>query len=103
MSSGSDHGSTGMSSHRGMAMDRSGHAGSSAQIREAQEQLKAQGHDPGPIDGMMGPRTQQALRDFQKDQNITASGRLDDQTRQKLGLAAGSGSTQPGSQSGSQK
>ena len=71
--------------------------GSSTQIRQLQEQLKAQGHDPGPIDGVMGPRTQQALKDYQKDQNISASGRLDSQTRQKLGLATGS------DQGGSQK
>jgi peptidoglycan hydrolase-like protein with peptidoglycan-binding domain len=43
--------------------------------------------DPGPIDGIMGPRTAEALKAFQKDQKLTESGRLDDQTREKLGVS----------------
>ena len=42
--------------------------------------------DPGPIDGVMGPKTTAALKAFQKDQKLTESGRLDDQTRDKLGV-----------------
>ena len=44
--------------------------------------------DPGPIDGVMGPKTMAALKAFQKDQKLTESGRLDDQTREKLGVPA---------------
>jgi peptidoglycan hydrolase-like protein with peptidoglycan-binding domain len=43
--------------------------------------------DPGPIDGIMGPKTMAALKAFQKDQKLTESGRLDDQTRDKLGVS----------------
>lgn len=57
-----------------------------ANVRQVQEALKAQGHDPGPIDGMMGPQTQQALRDYQRSQNLTETGRLDQQTAEKLGV-----------------
>ena len=39
-----------------------GSKASKANVRQVQEALKAQGHDPGPIDGVMGPQTQQALR-----------------------------------------
>src|SRR2546425_9082476 len=35
---------------------------SSAEIRQAQMALKEKGHDPGPIDGIHGPRTSAALR-----------------------------------------
>jgi peptidoglycan hydrolase-like protein with peptidoglycan-binding domain len=33
-------------------------------VREVQLALLAAGHDPGPIDGIMGPRTKAALRQY---------------------------------------
>jgi putative peptidoglycan binding protein len=33
-------------------------------IRELQEALAKSGYDPGPIDGIMGPRTKAALRKY---------------------------------------
>jgi peptidoglycan hydrolase-like protein with peptidoglycan-binding domain len=39
----------------GMSRDR---------VREVQQALKASGHDPGPIDGILGPRTKAALRSY---------------------------------------
>jgi peptidoglycan hydrolase-like protein with peptidoglycan-binding domain len=56
------------------------------EVRRAQEALKAKGHDPGPLDGRMGPRTEAAIRSFQKAENIQMSGQLDDETRAKLGV-----------------
>jgi peptidoglycan hydrolase-like protein with peptidoglycan-binding domain len=56
-------------------------------VKKLQQALKAQGKDPGPVDGIMGPRTQQALKDYQKDQNLSQSGQLDNETRQKLGIS----------------
>jgi peptidoglycan hydrolase-like protein with peptidoglycan-binding domain len=55
-------------------------------VRQLQEALKNQGHDPGAVDGVMGQKTQQALRDFQKSKNFEATGRLDDQTANALGV-----------------
>jgi peptidoglycan hydrolase-like protein with peptidoglycan-binding domain len=66
--------------------DSSSSAQSSAQVREAQEARKAEGHDPGPIDGVMGPRTKEALRSFQKQEKLQETGRLDSETIQKLGV-----------------
>jgi peptidoglycan hydrolase-like protein with peptidoglycan-binding domain len=37
--------------------------------------------------GVMGQKTQQALRDFQKSKNLKATGRLDDQTANALGVS----------------
>jgi peptidoglycan hydrolase-like protein with peptidoglycan-binding domain len=54
--------------------------------REVQEALKAKGNDPGPIDGRMGPKTRVALKAFQEANGLKATGRLDDQTVEKLGL-----------------
>jgi len=58
----------------------------SEQVKSVQKALQEKGMDPGPIDGVMGPKTMAALKAFQKDQKLTESGRLDDQTRDKLGV-----------------
>ena len=67
------------------------------QIKKIQQALKDKGHDPGPIDGNMNARTQQALRAFQKSQNLTVTGTLDSSTASALGVApssaVGSGSS----------
>lgn len=34
--------------------------------RQVQQQLTKRGYDPGPVDGVAGPKTQQALRHFQQ-------------------------------------
>jgi peptidoglycan hydrolase-like protein with peptidoglycan-binding domain len=54
--------------------------------RAAQEALKTKGFDPGPVDGKLGPRTAQALKDFQKQEGLQPTGQLDDETRTKLGV-----------------
>src|SRR5262249_27081909 len=54
---------------------------SSADIRLAQQALKDKGQDPGPIDGIHGPRTSAALRSYQKAWNVKVPGRPDSETR----------------------
>src|SRR5687767_8979751 len=54
--------------------------------REVQEALKAKGNDPGPIDGRMGPKTRAALKAFQETNGLKATGQLDNQTAEKLGV-----------------
>jgi peptidoglycan hydrolase-like protein with peptidoglycan-binding domain len=46
-------------------------AGSQAQVMAMQQVLKDKGFDPGPIDGIVGPRTTAALRDYQRAENST--------------------------------
>src|SRR5687767_11365576 len=53
--------------------------------REVQEALKAKGNDPGPIDGRMGPKTRAALKAFQESNGLKATGRMDNETSEKLG------------------
>jgi hypothetical protein len=76
-------GTGGMSSKAATGMNDS--AGSE-QVKAVQKALQDKGMDPGPVDGIMGPKTMAALKAFQKDQKLTESGRLDDQTREKLGV-----------------
>ncbi|MEX0804977.1 MAG: peptidoglycan-binding domain-containing protein [Candidatus Binatia bacterium] len=59
---------------------------SSDDIKRAQEALKAQGRDPGAVSGRMHAKTQEALRDFQKANNLPATGVLDKKTADKLGV-----------------
>jgi peptidoglycan hydrolase-like protein with peptidoglycan-binding domain len=56
------------------------------EVMAAQQALKDKGHDPGMIDGKMGPRTRAAVADYQKAEGLKQTGRLDDETRTKLGI-----------------
>jgi carboxyl-terminal processing protease len=59
---------------------------SSDDIRRAQEALKGKGFDPGAISGRMHAKTQEALRQFQKANDLPATGVLDQKTADKLGI-----------------
>ena len=43
--------------------------------------MKAKGFDPGPIDGIMGPKTTSALKDFQKREGLQVTGHLNAETQ----------------------
>jgi peptidoglycan hydrolase-like protein with peptidoglycan-binding domain len=53
-------------------------------VRQAQQQLKVAGFDPGSVDGHMGPRTRAALRDYQAAHNLPKTGKLDRATQKSL-------------------
>jgi peptidoglycan hydrolase-like protein with peptidoglycan-binding domain len=59
---------------------------SSDQIKQVKEALKAKGLHPGPINGTMDSQTQQALKQFQKANNLPVTGTVDEKTASKLGL-----------------
>jgi peptidoglycan hydrolase-like protein with peptidoglycan-binding domain len=69
---------------------------SSDDIKKAKEALKAKGLNPGPIDGTLDSKTQQALRDFQKANKLPVTGVLDAQTAEKLGVTTMEKSSIPG-------
>lgn len=71
--------------------------GDREQVKAVQQALKDKGHDPGAIDGVMGPQTQSALKDFQKSQGLNETGRLDAETQAKLGVEAKAGGGEPSS------
>jgi hypothetical protein len=53
-------------------------------VRAAQQMLSKNGFDVGPIDGILGRRTGAALRDFQQQQQLTQTGKLDADTLRAL-------------------
>lgn len=55
-----------------------------ARVAAAQRALARQGHDPGPVDGRMGPRTRAALRAFQTERGLAPHGQLDEATFKRL-------------------
>lgn len=55
--------------------------------KELQEVLTALGYKPGRIDGKPGPKTRDALKQFQKDAGLPATGVLDAETTQRLRAA----------------
>jgi hypothetical protein len=59
-------------------------------IRRAQAALKDQGYYEGQVDGIMGPRTSQALRTYQREHNLPETGKLDPETARSLGIIGGS-------------
>ncbi|HZP86497.1 MAG TPA: peptidoglycan-binding domain-containing protein [Burkholderiales bacterium] len=64
---------------------------SDQQVRDVQQMLKQQGFNPGPVDGIMGPRTEQALRSFQQARGLDTTGNVDAQTLSALGVQGGPG------------
>jgi peptidoglycan hydrolase-like protein with peptidoglycan-binding domain len=65
-------------------------------VRQVQQKLKTEGFDPGPVDGVLGPQTESALRDWQQSKGISASGRVDRPTLAALGLGERGAGGMPG-------
>jgi peptidoglycan hydrolase-like protein with peptidoglycan-binding domain len=67
------------------AMNHKAPAMSRTRIEAIQTALKSNGEDVSP-DGVWGPKTVSALRDFQKKQGLKATGHMDRATALKLNL-----------------
>ena len=55
-------------------------------VKAAQQALREKGLNPGSVDGRMGPKTQQAIRDYQASHGLEPTGRLDLNTLVSLGV-----------------
>jgi peptidoglycan hydrolase-like protein with peptidoglycan-binding domain len=66
------------------------------QVKKAQQALKDKGHYDGDIDGLVGPKTRDAMKKFQKAEGIQETGRLDAETMAKLGVQASGASDTSG-------
>jgi Putative peptidoglycan binding domain len=58
------------------------------QVRELQNLLNEKGYQVGTADGIIGTKTRTAIRDFQKSQGLTTTGRPDEQTLRALAPSA---------------
>jgi len=57
-------------------------------ITKVQKTLRSGGYYRGRVDGLMGPQTRAAIRQYQKSNQLAATGRLDAQTAGKLGVGS---------------
>lgn len=64
---------------------------SASEVREVQLLLTILGYQPGPIDGVLGGQTEQAIRGFQRDQGLTVTGVPTQQLIDRLRIASVSG------------
>lgn len=53
-------------------------------MRDLQRRLRELGYDPGPVDGVFGPRTETAVQAFQRDSNLRPDGIVGPRTRANL-------------------
>lgn len=70
---------------------------------QVQEKLNQQGFNVGQADGRWGPHTSDAVRNYQQQKGLQATGQLDRETLASLGInepATGSSTMQPSSSSG---
>jgi peptidoglycan hydrolase-like protein with peptidoglycan-binding domain len=75
------------------------HASGSVIVRIAQRHLTNLGYYNGAIDGKMGPQTRAAIKKFQREHSMPASGTLNAPTERALGKADKlSGGVMPGAQ-----
>lgn len=70
----------------GTHVTRGSTARSHAQVGAMQQALKDKGFDPGATDGVMGPKTTEALKAYQKSENLPTTGTMDGDTGAKLGV-----------------
>jgi peptidoglycan hydrolase-like protein with peptidoglycan-binding domain len=57
-------------------------------VKHIQSNLQAQNLYTGPIDGIVGPKTKSALRQYQQREGLTPTGQIDTTTLQRLGGSA---------------
>ena len=78
--------------------------GSSAQstelVKEAQTELQREGFYNGPIDGIVGPETKQALGAYQQREGLQQTASLDQQTLRHMNLAGASAQARQGTRGG---
>ncbi len=56
-------------------------------IADVQSQLQRDGYYEGPIDGILGPMTREAIADFQADNGLAVTSAIDEPTLSTLGIS----------------
>ncbi len=68
------------------AVYKQGNRGST--VRKIQQKLKNWGYYTGSVDGIFGPKTKEAVKYFQRKNNLTADGVVGNQTLKALGMSS---------------
>jgi curli biogenesis system outer membrane secretion channel CsgG len=55
-------------------------------IVQVQKKLTELGYNPGPVDGIAGPKTKAALKKYQKDKGLAETGEINEATLASLGI-----------------
>jgi peptidoglycan hydrolase-like protein with peptidoglycan-binding domain len=55
-------------------------------VKKVQQTLRDKGYDPGQIDGRMGPKTRDAIGQYQQAENLPVTQHVDARTAEKLGV-----------------
>ncbi len=79
---------------------QAGTSSSRDEVMQAQQKLKSEHLYNGKVDGIDGPHTQQALKQFQQKNGLQQTGQLDEETQAKLGISESnqqSGTSMPSS------
>lgn len=61
-------------------------------VKRVQIGLEELGYNPGPSDGLMGAQTREAIRQFEKDNKLTITGKVSDELLKKLLKVTGTSS-----------
>lgn len=72
-----------------------------SEVRQIQEKLKAWGYYDGEVDGIYGSKTLQAVKDFQKVNNLSVDGIAGEKTLAAMGITSGSNSSSTSSSNSS--
>ncbi len=56
------------------------------EVRKIQQKLNELGFDCGAADGIMGPKTEEAIKEFQKSKGLEPDGIVGPKTKEALGL-----------------
>jgi lipid-binding SYLF domain-containing protein len=64
-----------------------GHTLTNREVKQIQSSLQEKGYYKAAVDGVIGPATREAIRQYQKAENLPVTGRPDLQTTAKLGVA----------------
>ena len=55
-------------------------------VKSAQKKLNTKGFNAGPVDGIIGSQTKQAIKDFQRSEGLPVTGTLNRQIFETLGV-----------------
>ncbi len=77
-----------------MEMLRNGSSGDA--VEALQKKLIGQGGNPGPVDGVFGPKTEEAVRRFQERSGLAADGIAGPNTFRALGMTEDAGEPDTG-------